>query len=116
MSRNCKCQAQIHPRRVSLDGSVEELSDTSEVDDEIKLSIDLSSRHSKNCCCEADVVPAAQLRMEPGADLQERADAAADAGLPFAWCGDPCQELEKCALSGSIPTYDADAFTGPDLE
>ena len=73
-----ECEANVHPTRIALHGHVDEATDSGEVDDVVELRSDLPAPHSEECAVQVDVVTAAQLRVEAGADLEERADSAVD--------------------------------------
>ena len=54
-------------------------SDLGELDDLVELAADLRRAHAEDGAVEEDVLAAGQLGVEAGADLEQRADAAADA-------------------------------------
>ena len=57
-----------------------------------------------------------QLRVEAGADLEQRADPPVDLGPSRAGLGDPRQDLEQRALAGAVAADDAEGLALLDLE
>ena len=55
--------------------------DLGERDDRVELGEDLGAFHPEDGAIQQDVLAAGQLRVEPGADLEQRADAAAQLHL-----------------------------------
>ena len=68
---NRKGQSELHSSGIVLHRCVEEFLDTRERHNFFKLAPDLLALHSQNGTVEIDVLASGQLRMEPGADLQE---------------------------------------------
>src|SRR5205823_6380231 len=62
------------------------------------------------------VLAPGQLGVEAGADLQQRADPAAQAGVPRGRPGDARQDLEQRRFAGPVAPDDADGLAGPDVE
>src|SRR5207248_1670680 len=69
MGGDSEGQADVHTAGVALGGRVEEAPDLGEGDDVVKLAIDLLTAHAKDGAVEVDVLAAAQLLVEAGADL-----------------------------------------------
>src|SRR5207245_2218310 len=90
--------------------------DLGEVDDLVKAPVDLGPPHAEDRAAEVDVLPARQLRMEAGADLQQRTDTTSDSGSTARRFGDPRQHLEQRRLSGAVAADDADDVAVRDLE
>ena len=87
-------QAQIHAGGVVLDRRVQEALDLGEADDLVEFLLDLGFSHPEDGAVQKDVLASRQLRVEPGADLQERADPALQDHRPRGWLGDPRQDLQ----------------------
>src|SRR5947199_7315358 len=62
-----KKKTHIHAGRVALDGHVDEVAHTRELDDLVELRCRLGLPHAEDGAVEIDVVAAAQLRVEAGA-------------------------------------------------
>ena len=60
----------------TFDRGVEKLLDSGEIDDRIKLPGDLAARHAKDGTVQIHIFATGQLGVEPGADLQQAANAA----------------------------------------
>ena len=71
-------EPQLHAARVALDRRVDEPLDLGELDDLVELALDLAPPHAEDRAVEEDVLAAGQVGVEAGADLEQRADAAAD--------------------------------------
>ena len=111
-----KARRRYMPGRVVLDGRVDELLDLGERDDLVELPLDLAAAHAEDGAVQIDVLAAGQLRMEAGADLEQRADAAVDLDAPRRRLGDARQDLQQRALAGAVAADDADDLAAPDLE
>src|SRR2546423_114666 len=74
--RDGEREADVHPGAVALDRRVEELFDAGEIDDGVELPADLLAAHPQDRAVEIDVLPAGQLGVKAGADLEQRSDAA----------------------------------------
>src|SRR5213596_2698179 len=92
----------VHPGAVALDRRVEKPLDLGERDDFVEPRRHFSLRHAEQRAVEMHVLAAGQVRMESGADLEQRCDAAADPRLAGGWFGDSAEDLEQRALAGAI--------------
>ena len=109
-------QPQVHPGRVVLDRRIDEALDLGEGDDLVELRADLRPPHAEDGAVEVDVLGAGQLGMESGADLQQRADAAADLGGAGRGMADPGEQLEQRALAGAVGSDDAEDLASGHVE
>jgi hypothetical protein len=109
-------QADVHPGGIALHRRVEELLDLGEGDDLVELAIDLGLLHPEDRAVEVDVLAAAELGMEPGADLQERGEPAAEPGDPARRLDDPAEDLQQRGLPRAVPADEPDDLASPDLE
>ena len=66
----------VHPARVALDWRLQELREVGELDDVVEALLHLCATHAHDRAGQDDVLPASELRMEAGPNLQQRADAA----------------------------------------
>jgi hypothetical protein len=92
----------VHPARVALDGRVDELADAAELDDLVELGADLPPAHAEDRAVQIRVLASGQLGMEPGADLEDAADAAPDRGCAHGRRRDPREDLEQRRLAGAV--------------
>ena len=74
-----KGETHIHAGRVALDRGVEKFLDLGKGDDLVEFPADLGAAHAENRAIEIDILAAGELRVKPGADLQEARDPAAQA-------------------------------------
>src|SRR5690606_11585829 len=101
---------------VALDGRVDEALDIAERDDLIEALVDLAPAHPEDCTVEVDVLAAGQLRVEAGADFEQRADPPVDLSPALVRRGDAREHLEQRRLPGAVPPDEADHLTVPDLQ
>src|SRR5208337_257606 len=111
-----ECQPHVHAAAVALDRSVEKLLDPREIDDLVELLLDLTPRHTEDAAVEKDVLAAGELGMEPGADFQQAGNTAMDVDLAGRRPGDPREDLQQCALAGSVAADDADHLARTDVK
>jgi hypothetical protein len=109
-------EPQVHAARVVLDRRVDEALDLGEGDDLVELAHDLVALHAEHGAVQKDVLASAQLRVEAGADLEQRADAAADARVAGRRLGDAREQLQQRALACAVAADDADGLAARDLE
>ena len=87
-----------------------------ELDDLVELTLDLAARHAEDGAGEEDVLSAAQLRVEPCADFQQAADAAANLNPSGGGLGDAAKDLQERRFPGTVAADDPDHFAGGYLE
>src|SRR5262245_10889430 len=116
MRRHCEGQAQIHAAGVVLDRSIDELLDLRKGDDLIEVLVDLFALHTKDRAVEKDILTSGQLRMEAGANLQQRANPPKDVGVAGCRLGDSRENLKQRALARAVPANDPDDLAALDLE
>src|SRR5262245_59156139 len=81
MRGNRKRQAHMHPAGIMLDRSVEKFLYLRKVDDFIKSPIDLPSPHAQDSAVEINVLTPGKLRVESGANFEERPHAPIHFGI-----------------------------------
>src|SRR5205085_9489236 len=65
---------------------------------------------------EEDVLAAREVRMEPGAELEQRSDPPAGLGLPRARLDDPRKHAQERRLPGAVAADETDGAAGLDAE
>ena len=83
--RDREREADVHPARVALHRSVEELLDAGELGDLGHLGLDLATLHAEDRTVQEHVLPPGQLGVEAGSHLEQAADASADLGAAPRW-------------------------------
>ena len=116
MGRDGEGQPDVHPTRVALDRRVQEPLDLGELDDLVELAPYLLAAHAEDDAVEEDVLPARQLRMEPGPDLEEAADAAPHLDAPLGRLRDPAEDLQEGRLPGAVSPDDPEPLSPSELE
>src|SRR5687768_17149064 len=111
-----KRQPEIHPAGVVLYLCVDELLDFGEIDDLVKLGVDLAPAHAEDRAVQVDVLAPAELRMKAGADLQQRADTADQVDRARGRLGDTREDLEQGAFARPVASDDADDLAAVNLE
>jgi hypothetical protein len=91
VGRDREREAHVHAGRVGLDRHVHDGLDLGEGGDVRELPRELAAPHAEDRAAEEDVLAAGELAAEAGADLEQRADAAVDAGASFGRARDPRQ-------------------------
>ena len=79
VNRHREAQPHVHARRVGLHRRVDELAQLGKVDDLVEALLDLALREAEHDAVDEDVLAPGDLRMKPGAELDQRRDAAANA-------------------------------------
>ena len=76
--RDREAEPHVHAGRVGANGQLEVVADAGEVDDLVHAFADLRARETVERAVQEDVLASGELRMEPGAELEQRRDATAD--------------------------------------
>ena len=116
MRGDCEGEPHVHPARVPLHGSVDELLDAGELDDLGELALDLAPPHSEHGAVQEDILPPGQFGVESGPDLEEAAHAPADLRASLGRCGDTRQQLQQGRLPRSVTSDDSDHLAGGHVE
>ena len=116
VDRHRERQPQIHAARVVPQRAADELLDFGELEDVLDAALRLGARNAEDRRVHQDVVVRGQIGIEPGAELQQRHDAA-DADHAAGGRRDhPRQDLEQRRLAGAVGTDDAQDRAGLDAE
>ena len=108
VDRDREAQAHVHPRRVRLDGGVDELAQLGEIDDLVEALVHLPPGEAEHDPVDGHVLAAADLGMEAGAQLDEGGDAAGHAQRAARRLGDAGEQLQQRRLAGSVLADDAE--------
>ena len=112
-----EAQAHLHAAGVVPDRGVDELRlDLREVDDLVEALVDRLLGHAVQGAHQVHVLPAGQVVVEPGAQLQERRDLAVHADLALVRDEHPGDHLEQRRLARAVLTDDAHAVALGDVE
>ena len=116
VGRDREPESNRHARRVVLHGCVDEVGETSELDDVVEAALDLLARQTEDRPVQEHVLPATQLGMEAGAQLQQRREAATDRHRALLGKEDPSEALEHRALARAVRADDPERRATRDLE
>ena len=105
-----------HAGGVRLDGSIEKLLDARKPHDIVEPSRDLLLRQPEQQARDLDVFPARDLRVEPGAELEQRGEPSPHRDGAARGPHDVCEQLKQRRLAGAVRADDPDRFTGSDRE
>src|SRR5690606_12114236 len=95
---------------------VDELLEPRELDDAVEALVDLALRHPEDAAVEVDVLPAGQLRVEPGPQLEQRRDLAVHRDAAPVRPVDPRHALEQRALARAVVADEAEGLALGHLE
>src|SRR6266849_4641183 len=99
---NRKAEAHVHARGVSLDRRIDEFLQLCKLDDRVETMRDLAFRQTEHDTVDKDVLPARDLRVKAGTELDERGDAAVDANRATRRLRDAGDKLQCGALTRPI--------------
>jgi hypothetical protein len=97
-----KTEAHVHAARVGLDGRVDEILQLGELDDLVEALLHLTPAETQHDAVDEDVLAARDLRMEAGAQLDQRRNAALHVHRAGRGLGDAGHELQRRALAAAI--------------
>src|SRR5690606_35640093 len=107
-------QAYVHAGRVELHLGVDERLDPGEVDDRVEVLVRLFPGDAQHRGIEVDVLPAGQVRVEPGTQLEEGGEPTAQQHAAGGRLHDPADHLQQGALAGAVGADEADGAAGVD--
>ena len=104
----------VHPRRVRAHRDVDEALQLREGDDLVHVPPDVLALEAEDGAVQVDVLAARELRVEAGAELEQRADAALDGNGAGGRLDDPRDEPEQRRLPGAVAADQPDRLAGRD--
>ena len=104
-----------HPARVRADRPVDRVLDLGERDDLVEALADLGAAQALDRPVQVDVLAAAEVRVEAGAELEQRADAAVDLHGARRRLDDPGEHPQQRRLARAVAADQADGLAGRDL-
>jgi hypothetical protein len=108
--RHGEGQPHVHAAGVALHRRVEERSTSAKATISSKLARRLALAHAEDGAVEEDVLAAAQLRVEAGADLQQARRRGRGAAPRPRVGGDAREDLQQRALAGAVAADEAQHF------
>src|SRR5262249_41851473 len=114
--RDREAEPHVHPRRVGAYRPVDCLLEPGERDDLVELLAQVRALEPVDRAVEENVLAPGQVGMEAGAELEQRADAAADVHASRRRLDDPRDQPQESRLPGSVPADEPDRAAGLDLE
>jgi hypothetical protein len=114
--RDREPEPHVHPRRVRAHGDVGEGLELGEAQDLLDVLVDVAALEAVDRRVEVDVLAPRELRVEAGADLDQRADASADRKRAGRRREDPRDQLEQRRLARAVPPDDPEGLARLDVE
>src|SRR5271166_1108082 len=116
MRRDRERQPHIHAAAIPLHGRIQKLLDPGEIEDHVKLLLDLAPRHAQDAAVQENVLAAGELGMEPGTDLQQAGNTPMNVDLTGGRPGDSREDFQERALAGTVAADNPDHPPLRDLE
>src|SRR5579884_1248083 len=114
--RDREAEAHVHPRRVRPHRHVDEFLEPGEGDDLVELLADRRAAQAVDRALQEDVLAPGHLRVEPRAELEQRADASADGDVTRGRLDDPREQAEQRRLPGAVAAHEAERAARVDVE
>src|SRR5439155_7666098 len=96
------------------DRAVDEALKPGEVDDLVEVPANVCAGETVDGAGQVDVVAAAEVGLEAGAELEERAHAAADLDPPAGRLDDSGEQAQQRRLAGAVAADEPDRMSGLD--
>jgi hypothetical protein len=116
MRGHCEGEPHVHPTGIIFDGCIEEFFRFGEGDDLIEFAFDFRFSHAEDGAVEIDIFAAGQFGMKPGADFEERSDAASELRRAFSGLGDSAEDFQERRFSRAVAADDSYHFAALDFE
>ena len=113
---NGEAEPHVHARGIRAHGHVDESLELREGHDLLEVPVDRGPLEAEDRPVQVDVLAARELRMETGAELEQRSDPAADLDPPLGRLHDPGDQPEEGRLAGAVPADQADGPARLDRE
>ena len=114
--RDREPEPHVHPGRVRSHRDVREVLELGEPEDLVEVLFDVLPPQPVDRRVQVHVLDARELRVESGADLDQRPDPAADLKLAGRGREDPRDQLQQRRLARAVGPDDAERLSGPDVE
>ena len=108
-----EAEPHVHARRVELDRAVDELLQLGEVHDGVEDLVHVALGHAQQRTVEVDVLPAGQVLLEAGSQLQQPGQLAPHGHLSRGRLEHAADALEQGRLARAVAAQDADASRLP---
>ena len=114
--RDREAEPHVHPRRVRAHRPVDRLLELGERDDLVEALADLRALQPVDRAVQEDVLAAGEVGVEAGAELEQRADPAADGDAALGRLDDPGDQAQQRRLAGAVPADEPDRLARLDRE
>ena len=114
--RDGEREADVHPARIALHRSVEELLDAGELGDLGHLGLDLAALHAEDRPVQEHVLSSRQLGVEACSHFEKAADATPDLGAALRRRRNPREDLEERRLPRPVAADEPESLAFLELE
>ena len=114
--RDREAEPHEHPGRVGANRNVDEVLELRERDDLVEALADVRALQAEDRAVEEDVLAPGEVGMEAGAELEQRADPAADVDAAVGRLDDPGDDPQQRALARAVAADERERAAGVDLE
>src|SRR5437773_7906269 len=111
-----KCQSHIHATRVMFDGRFEKFLRSREINNLVKLRVDLAPAHAQDCSVQINILTASKIRMKAGANVEQASYFAVQFGAAGGGFDNAREYLKQRRFSGAVGPDDAHYLSRVDLE
>ncbi len=115
VGRDGEAEAHLHARGVELHLPVDGAAEPGELHDVVEAAGHLAAAQAEQRAEQVDVLPAGQVRVDAGPDLDQRADPAAHVDHPAVRVHHPGQHLQQGGLAGAVGADQADRLARLDV-
>ena len=116
VDRDGEPEAHVHARRIRLDRRVDELLELGETDDVVEAAGDLAAAQAEHHAVDVDVLASGDLRVEAGAELDERRHASVDAHGARRRLADAGNQFQHRALARAVAADDSERLARRHVE
>ena len=111
-----EAEPHVHPRRVRAHRPVDRVLELGERDDLVEALADLRLAETLDRAVQEDVLAAAEVGVEAGAELEQRADPTADGDLALGRLDDPGDQPQQRRLARAVAPDQADRLARRDRD
>src|SRR5437667_12222573 len=111
-----ECQSHIHATRVMFDGRFEKFLCSCEINNLVKLRVNLAPAHAQDCSVQINIFTASKVRMKAGANVEKASYFSVKLGAASGRFENPREYFQQRRFSGAVGPDDAHNLSRVDLE
>src|SRR5229473_45438 len=116
MSSYCKCQANVHSRRIALDRRIQKSINTGKCNNLIKLLPDFALRHSEYCAIQENVFSPGQLTMKSSSDFKKTSNSSSEFNPTLCRFRNATKNFQERTFTGTVSSDNTDDFSFFDVK